>query len=128
MVDEQRPEFHEHLQEIRQGIAALSAHVAELCSRATDILLEGDLEGAADSYRTVLVYMPDHPEAREGLRRVETTRPAAAPLPEPPATSDGGVQAAGYLEAGGQLLACDVAIERVRDRKTKKPWHPFDRC
>jgi phosphate transport system protein len=47
MADEQRLEFHEHLEEIRQGIAALSAQVAELCSRATDILLEGDLEGAA---------------------------------------------------------------------------------
>ena len=47
MAEGQRPEFHEHLDEIRHGIAALSATVTELIPRATDILLDGDLEGAA---------------------------------------------------------------------------------
>lgn len=47
MSEEQRVEFHEQLAEIRQGIAALSAQVAELCARSTEILLDADLEGAA---------------------------------------------------------------------------------
>jgi len=45
--------------------------VASRLVRTGDALFtQGDLEGAADSYRTVLVYMPDHPEAREGLEQV----------------------------------------------------------
>ncbi len=46
-MSERRPEFHEHLDGIRQGIAALSATVTELIPRATDVLLDSDLEGAA---------------------------------------------------------------------------------
>ena len=47
MVDERRPAFHDQLDEIQHGIAALSATVSELIPLATDILLDGDLEGAA---------------------------------------------------------------------------------
>ena len=38
--------FHEHIDDIRKGIARLSAGVTELVPRATEILLGGDLEGA----------------------------------------------------------------------------------
>ncbi len=41
-----RTNFHEDLQDIRTGIARLSAGVTELVPRATDILLTADLEGA----------------------------------------------------------------------------------
>lgn len=45
--------------------------VATRLVRTGDALFtQGDLEGAAASYRTVLVYLPDHPEAREGLEQV----------------------------------------------------------
>ena len=46
MPEELRAEFHEHLDEIRDGIARLSAGVTELVPRATEILLSIDLEGA----------------------------------------------------------------------------------
>lgn len=46
MPDELRAEFHEQLDEIRDGIARLSAGVTELIPRATEILLSSDLEGA----------------------------------------------------------------------------------
>ncbi len=41
-----RTTFHEHIGEIRTGIARLSAGVTELVPRATEILLDGDLEAA----------------------------------------------------------------------------------
>ncbi len=41
-----RATFHEDLDEIRTGIARLSAGVTELVPRATEILLSADLEGA----------------------------------------------------------------------------------
>ncbi|MEL6892428.1 MAG: phosphate signaling complex protein PhoU [Actinomycetota bacterium] len=41
-----RSNFHEQLDEIRTGIARLSAGVTELVPRATEILLGADLEGA----------------------------------------------------------------------------------
>jgi phosphate transport system protein len=44
--EELRVLFHEQLKEIRNGIAALGAGVTELIPRATDVLLDGDLEGA----------------------------------------------------------------------------------
>lgn len=47
MKEEQRLGFHDQLDAIRLGIAALSATVTELIPLATEILLEGDLEGAA---------------------------------------------------------------------------------
>lgn len=47
MPDESRSEFHEQLDEIRHGIGALSATVAELVPRATEVLLDSDLEAAA---------------------------------------------------------------------------------
>ena len=43
-----RSVLDDQLDEVREGIAALSATVTELIPRATDILLEGDLEGAAE--------------------------------------------------------------------------------
>ena len=46
MTDELRSEFHQQLDEIQRGIASMSAGVTELVPRATDILLEMDLEGA----------------------------------------------------------------------------------
>jgi phosphate transport system protein len=46
MSQELRQEFHEQLDEIRDGIARLSAGVTELVPRATEILLSSDLEGA----------------------------------------------------------------------------------
>ena len=46
MTEELRAEFHEQLDEIRDGIARLSAGVTELVPRATEILLSSDLEGA----------------------------------------------------------------------------------
>ena len=41
-----RVEFHSDLDQIKMGIASLSAGVTELVPRATEILLTGDLEGA----------------------------------------------------------------------------------
>ena len=41
-----RTSFHEQLAEIRTGIARLCAGVTELVPRSTEILLDGDLEGA----------------------------------------------------------------------------------
>jgi phosphate transport system protein len=46
MSEELRHEFHEQLEEIRGGIARLSAGVTELVPRATEILLSSDLEAA----------------------------------------------------------------------------------
>jgi phosphate transport system protein len=46
MVDELRHEFHGQMEEIRDGIARMSAGVTELVPRATEILLSADLEGA----------------------------------------------------------------------------------
>ncbi|BAN01087.1 phosphate signaling complex protein PhoU [Ilumatobacter coccineus] len=46
MTQDLRTVFHEQLSEIRTGIARLSAGVTELVPRATEILLDGDLEGA----------------------------------------------------------------------------------
>ena len=46
MTQELRSNFHDQLDEIRTGIARLSAGVTELVPRATEILLDGDLEGA----------------------------------------------------------------------------------
>ena len=43
---ELRSNFHERLDEIRTGITRLGAGVTELVPRATEILLDGDLEGA----------------------------------------------------------------------------------
>ena len=48
MMEERRLGFHDQLDEVHRGIAALSATVAELIPRATEILLEGDLAGAAE--------------------------------------------------------------------------------
>lgn len=44
--DELRTAFHSQLDEIRDGIARLSAGVTEAIPRATDILLNQDIEGA----------------------------------------------------------------------------------
>lgn len=41
-----RPEFHDDLAGVHQSLARLSARVTELIPRATQILLDGDLEGA----------------------------------------------------------------------------------
>lgn len=41
-----RPVFHQHLDELRQSVVRLSAAVTELIPRATDVLLDLDLEGA----------------------------------------------------------------------------------
>jgi phosphate transport system protein len=41
-----RPAFHHELDEIHQGVARLAASVTELVPRATDVLLDQDLEGA----------------------------------------------------------------------------------
>lgn len=46
MSEEMRAEFHDQLDQIRDGIARLSAGVTELVPRATEILLSGDLEAA----------------------------------------------------------------------------------
>jgi phosphate transport system protein len=46
MSHELRSNFHDQLAEIREGIARMSAGVTELVPRATQILLEGDLESA----------------------------------------------------------------------------------
>lgn len=45
-TDDTRPLFHHELDEIVQGVARLSASVTELVPRATDVLLDQDLEGA----------------------------------------------------------------------------------
>lgn len=47
MSDMRRADFHTQIDEVRHGIAALSATVTEMIPRVTDIVLEGDLEGAA---------------------------------------------------------------------------------
>jgi phosphate transport system protein len=46
MTEGLRKEFHEHLDDVRVGIARLGAGVTELVPRVTEILLDGDLEGA----------------------------------------------------------------------------------
>lgn len=45
-MNDLRSNFHEQLDEIRTGIARLSAGVTELIPRATEVLLDGDLEAA----------------------------------------------------------------------------------
>jgi phosphate transport system protein len=44
--DDLRKEFHQRLDEIREGITSLAASVTETIPRATQVLLDGDLEGA----------------------------------------------------------------------------------
>lgn len=46
MSQELRSNFHDQLAEISEGIARMSASVTELVPRATQILLDGDLEAA----------------------------------------------------------------------------------
>ncbi|MFK8025350.1 MAG: phosphate signaling complex protein PhoU [Ilumatobacter sp.] len=46
MSGQLRSNFHEQLDEVRNGIARLGAGVTELVPRATEILLDADLEGA----------------------------------------------------------------------------------
>ncbi len=46
MTAELRSGFHSQLDEIRDGIAMLAAGVTELVPRATEVLLDGDLESA----------------------------------------------------------------------------------
>jgi len=46
MTQDLRSQFHSDLDEVRQGVARLSASVTELVPRATDVLLDQDLEGA----------------------------------------------------------------------------------
>jgi phosphate transport system protein len=46
MNGELRSSFHEQLDEVRTGIARLGAGVTELVPRVTEILIDGDLEGA----------------------------------------------------------------------------------
>lgn len=46
MADDLRKEFHQQLDEIREGIMLVGASVSETIPRATQVLLDGDLEGA----------------------------------------------------------------------------------
>ena len=46
MPDDLRREFHQQLDDIRDRITLLAASVAETIPRATQVLLDGDLEGA----------------------------------------------------------------------------------
>jgi phosphate transport system protein len=46
VADDLRKEFHQQLDEIRDAITLLAASVAETIPRATQVLLDGDLEGA----------------------------------------------------------------------------------
>jgi len=46
MADDLRREFHQQLDDIRAGITSLAASVTETIPRATQVLLDGDLEGA----------------------------------------------------------------------------------
>ncbi len=46
MSDDLRKEFHQHLDDLRAGITNLAASVTETIPRATQVLLDGDLEGA----------------------------------------------------------------------------------
>lgn len=46
MADDLRKEFHQQLDDIRDQITLLAASVAETIPRATQVLLDGDLEGA----------------------------------------------------------------------------------
>ena len=46
MADDLRKEFHQQLEDIRDQITLLAASVAETIPRATQVLLDGDLEGA----------------------------------------------------------------------------------
>lgn len=46
MTEDLRSEFHRDLDDVRQGVARLSASVTELIPRVTDVLLDQDLEGA----------------------------------------------------------------------------------
>ena len=46
MPDDLRKEFHQQLDEIREGITGVATSVSETIPRATQVLLDGDLEGA----------------------------------------------------------------------------------
>jgi phosphate transport system protein len=46
VADDLRKEFHQQLDEIRDDIVRLAASVSETVPRATQVLLDGDLEGA----------------------------------------------------------------------------------
>ena len=46
MTDELRKSFHSELDDIREDITRLAASVIEAIPRATQVLLDGDLEGA----------------------------------------------------------------------------------
>jgi phosphate transport system protein len=46
VADDLRKEFHQQLDDIRDDITRLAASVAETIPRATQVLLDGDLEGA----------------------------------------------------------------------------------
>lgn len=46
MTEPLRTQFHNDLDEVRQGVARLSASVTEMIPRVTDVLLDQDLEGA----------------------------------------------------------------------------------
>lgn len=46
MTEDLRTEFRQELDDIRQGVARLSASVTELIPRVTEVLLDQDLEGA----------------------------------------------------------------------------------
>ncbi len=46
MTEDLRSDFHRDLDDVRQGVARLSASVTELIPRVTEVLLDQDLEGA----------------------------------------------------------------------------------
>ena len=62
-MDELRKGFHQQLEDARNELAQLTAMVIERISRATAILLDGDLEGANQ-----LIQDDDEMDARSSAR------------------------------------------------------------
>jgi putative thioredoxin len=76
---------------------------------AADAIDRGDLEGAADAYRSLLAETPDDPDARMGLAQVELMQRAAAVPPDALARSD-----ADPGDVGAACAAADLEIVEGR--------------
>ena len=77
-----RKGFHDELDLIRQGITHLAASVIEAIPRATQVLLDGDLEGA--DYLMLADQRHRRPGARARGALLPGARPAGAGGQRPP--------------------------------------------
>jgi putative thioredoxin len=72
---------------------------------AADAIDRGDLDAAADAYRSVLADTPDDPDARMGLAQVQLMQRAAAAAPDALVRAD--------ADPGDVLAACAAADREV---------------